>query len=216
MSADPINWVASTLKHALDLKNTHHDAAHFKEDFSIIAVGIVLWIALYLVLKAIPFGPFDIQGRPSTEYELNDLRNRLFSAVHGAGLASMSCYHFMFMNSACGDLTTDFQRRVITFSMSYFISDLTIMYFENLLDTTMFVHHNLCIYAQFVPLYEGISGNIALNAFFAAEVSHPAMSAKLILKLIGRRYTKAYELAEILFMSLYMVARMGVGNYICW
>lgn len=85
--------------------------------------------------------------------------------------------------------------------MGYFSSDLLLMAYEGLLDIPMFIHHNLCIYAQFVPLYEGISGNIALNAFFVAEISNPAMNAKHILKLIGKRYTKAYELSEILFLT---------------
>lgn len=100
--------------------------------------------------------------------------------------------------------------------MSYFASDIVIMWYEGLLDVAMFIHHMLCIYAQFVPLYEGISGNVALNSFFVAEVSNPAMNASYILKLTGRRYTFAYELADISFLSTYVLSRMLIGNYVCW
>ena len=45
---------------------------------------------------------------------------------------------------------------------------------------------------------------------FYAEVSNGTMHSRVILKNIGLRYTKLYEVLEILYMSTYVIAR-GVG-----
>ncbi len=49
------------------------------------------------------------------------------------------------------------------------------MYFENILDFAMTIHHPLAIYGLYIPLYENVSGNFAMMAIFISEISNPAM-----------------------------------------
>lgn len=146
---------------------------------------------VYILLKQVPLGPFRIDNRESTELEVEDLRNRMISTIHGNTLFVFSMYHYFFMPSECGSLNNTLQRKIIAFSASFFMFDLVAMWYENLLDLAMLFHHCCCMWADFTALYENISGDVALNTFFAAEISNPAMNAKHILRLIGLRYTKA-------------------------
>ena len=95
--------------------------------------------------------------------------------------------------------------------MSYFTYDLIGMYFEGLLDIAMSIHHPLCMYGLFLPMYENISGNFCLMAIFVSEISNPAMHTRHLLRLSGRRYTKAYEWTEITFICLYFYGRIIAG-----
>ena len=49
------------------------------------------------------------------------------------------------------------------------------MYFENILDYAMAIHHPLSILGLYIPLYENVSGNFAMMAIFISEISNPAM-----------------------------------------
>lgn len=105
--------------------------------------------------------------------------------------------------------------------MSYFIYDTISMYIEGSLDLAMSLHHPLSITGYLVPLYENFQGNYSMLAVLNSEMSHPSMSARHILRLTGRRYTRAYEIAELLFLGIYSYARavniipVVIGNLTC-
>ena len=86
------------------------------------------------------------------------------------------------------------------------------MYFENLLDTGMAIHHPLCMFGLFLPLFENLSGNFCLMAIFISEISNPPMTMRHIFRLTGRRYTKGYEVAEVSFILLYFYGRIIAGT----
>jgi len=47
---------------------------------------------------------------------------------------------------------------------------------------------------------------------FVAEVSNPSMHARIMLKHIGKRYTRSYEFAEFCYFGTFFVGRMIVGH----
>ena len=85
------------------------------------------------------------------------------------------------------------------------------MYFENILDFAMTIHHPLAIYGLYIPLYENVSGNFAMMAIFISEISNPAMHLRHMLRIRGKKYTLAYEICEILFIFLYIYGRLVTG-----
>ena len=136
-----------------------------------------------------------------------DLRNRIVSIIHGTSALGAGAYHFIQGGAECGVLNTSLQRAVLCFSLSYFTYDLVCMWIEGILDKAMMIHHPLCLLGLFIPLYENISGMECMLAIFLSEISNPMMHIRQILRISGRRYTKAYEITEVTFISLYFYAR---------
>ena len=128
----------------------------------------------------------------------------------------MSANAFLNQRTECGELNTPYQRNVMIFSFSYFTYDLIAMHFEGLLDTAMTIHHPLCMFGLFLPLYENVSGNFCLMAIFISEISNPPMTMRHMLRLTGRRYTKGYEVAEVSFICLYFYGRFIAGTPIVY
>jgi hypothetical protein len=94
------------------------------------------------------------------------------------------------------------------FSLSYFVYDMIAMGIEGILDISMMIHHPLCMIGLLIPMYENVSGNFCMLAIFLSEISNPAMHLRHMLRLSGRRYTKAYEVVEVSFISMYFYARI--------
>lgn len=132
----------------------------------------------------------------------------MVSFLHALVCIWYGSYHYLYANPpVCGAQNTVFQRRCLVFSMSYFIYDTLAMCYDGLMDTAMAIHHPLCVFAMFLPLLAGTQGNYVMIAVYITELSNPAMTARHILRLSGRRYTYAYELCEITFLALYMWSR---------
>ena len=96
-------------------------------------------------------------------------------------------------------------------SVSYFAYDMICMMLEGLLDVAMAIHHPLAIFGFCLPLFENISGSYAMMALFCSEISNPPMHMRHLMRLSGRRYTKAYETSEITFMLLYLFGRVIIA-----
>jgi hypothetical protein len=173
------------------------------------AIGTMAWSALYLVIKLCKFHKLLVDEAPIEH--IKDLENRVVSFLHGVGSLVLSGYHYMMIRTTCGELNTSYQRNVMIFSVSYFTYDLLAMFFEGLLDKAMVIHHPLCMFGFGLPLYENISGNYAMMALFSSEISNPPMQVRHMMRLTGRRYTKAYEFAEICFILLYFFGRIVIA-----
>jgi hypothetical protein len=90
------------------------------------------------------------------------------------------------------------------------------MMFEGLLDKAMIIHHPLSIIGLSLPLIENVSGNYCLLAMFISEISNPPMTLRHILRLTGKRYTKAYEWSEVSFILLFFFGRTVVATPIVY
>ena len=169
----------------------------------------MIWSSLYIVIKLAKFHKVLIKD--GSVDQIKDLENRVVSFLHGLGALLLSGYHCMFVRTTCGELNSVFQRQAMIFSVSYFAYDLLAMACEGILDTAMLIHHPLCMFGFGLPLYENISGNYAMMALFSSEISNPPMHMRHIMRLTGRRYTKAYEFSEISFILLYFFGRIIIA-----
>ena len=143
-----------------------------------------------------------------------DVRNRIISILHGLTLTVCSAYHFYNLHASCGDQNTDFEKMVLYIAVGYFQYDFWAMAYYGLLDSTMVIHHSICILGMSVPLTHGFSANHVVRGMLVAEVSNPFMHVRCILKHYGLRYTLSYETMEIMFMMLYIFSRIILGCHL--
>jgi TLC domain len=134
-----------------------------------------------------------------------DLRNRIVSVIHGTAILFLSAYNTFFVHSGCGERNTNLEYFLMQFSNGYFMYDLLAMAYLGILDKSMLIHHNICISGLTAGLITGYSADNLISALFLAEISNPAMHIRVILRLLGLRYTKAYETSEVTYMSKYSI-----------
>ena len=79
------------------------------------------------------------------------------------------------------------------------------MAYLGILDRSMTIHHLICMGGLSGGLVTGYSADILIGAIFLTEISNPAMHIRVILRLLGLRYTKAYETSEITYMGKYLL-----------
>ena len=87
------------------------------------------------------------------------------------------------------------------------------MAWYGLLDATMVIHHTVVAMGMTLALSQGITANLVVGGMFIAEVSNPPMHIRVMLRHLGLRYSKAYEVCEIWFIMLYTFGRIIVGVY---
>ena len=100
----------------------------------------------------------------------------------------------------------------MTISNGYFVYDLLAMWYLRILDGSMIIHHGIVIVSLTVGCATGNAGDILCGAIFLTEISNPAMHSRMVLKHLGLRYTKAYELSEITYMSNYPLYHSNFDN----
>lgn len=195
----------------LSFRHQFHDQTLWETDLKQIFIGSIVWGLFYLVIRFSNLSFILGEQQISQKKDL-DLRNRLVSFFHGIGAIYFSSFEFFRGNPVCGAMNTEQQRFLMIFSSSYFIYDTICMTIEGLMDKAMLIHHPLALLGVMLPLYENIQGNFVMHALFLTELSNPAMHFRHLLRLSGRIHTKAYELCELTFISLYFYARfIAVG-----
>ena len=123
------------------------------------------------------------------------------STVHGL-LATLLCgYHTYFIHHSCGQKNTTLEEITIIMSVGYFSYDLIAMTYYKLLDGSMLLHHLMCIFGMYTSIQQGYSLNYVVSATFVLEISNPVMHLRLIIKHLGLRYTKLYEILELSYIS---------------
>lgn len=75
------------------------------------------------------------------------------------------------------------------------------MAYLGILDRSMTIHHLICMGGLTGGLLTGFSADILVGTIFLTEISNPAMHVRVILRLLGLRYTQAYETSEITYMG---------------
>ncbi len=179
-------------------------------------VSFVLWNILNIIAMKV-----NLPDKHLPRNDWLDLRNRIVSIVHGTTLIFASGYNTYFAKSSCGEYNTNFETNLIQFSNGYFLYDLIAMAYLGLLDTSMFIHHLICLGGYTGGLMTGRSADVLVAAMFFTEISNPYMHFRIIMKHLGKRYTRAYETSEITYMSndwnvmylivLYMFGRVCLG-----
>ena len=101
-------------------------------------------------------------------------------------------------------------------STGYFIYDVLALFYYGLMDLAMVTHHSMCIIGMTLSMKYDVSANYIIMAMFIGEASNPFMHMRCIIKSYGLRYTKAYECMEMLFMAIYIIARLFLGTGAVW
>jgi hypothetical protein len=114
--------------------------------------------------------------------------------------------------NTCGDGTTRFEYFILVNSGGYFLYDMLCMAYFKLLDLDMTIHHSLCVGGICVVLADGHDAGFVVAGLFVAEVSNPAMHVRVMLRNIGKRYTRAYEVAEYSYFFMFFFGRILAGH----
>ena len=162
------------------------------ENFS---YSFIVWNVINLIVFKL-----DLPDKHLKRDDYLDMRNRIVSFFHGTITMFLAGYHVYFLHSECGQRNTRYESFIISNSCGYFLYDLLAMAYLGLLDRGMLLHHSMCIAGMMICLIEGYSANFIVAALFVAEISNPAMHFRMVMKHINKRYTKAYEAAEITYI----------------
>ena len=100
---------------------------------------------------------------------------------------------------------------MLVLSGGYFTYDTLAMAWFRLLDIDMTFHHLLCITGMLISLGENVGTGYIVFGLFVGEVSCPAEHIRIMLRNMGKRYTRAYEVAEYTYFILYFFGRVVIG-----
>ena len=107
----------------------------------------------------------------------------------------------------CGMINNKLQRHCLILSISYFCYDSCCMYLEGTIDQFIYIHHFFSFFGLWVPYIENQNGIYSMIGIFVTEISNPTMNAKNLLKIMGKRHTRAFEVSEISFLICYFIGR---------
>ncbi len=136
----------------------------------------------------------------------------MVSLLHGLVALGLSAYQVLVVPNSCGEGTTRFEYLVLANSAGYFLYDALSMAWFGLLDLDMTIHHALCVAGICCVVADGHDGGFVVAGLFVAEVSNPAMHSRVLLRSVGKRYTRAYELAEYCYFVMYFFGRVLAGH----
>lgn len=171
----------------------------------------IFWTIAYVFQMFIPISLKDKYVKLVWMDEL-DIRNRRISFLHGTIIFVLTGHEYFFSSGYCSAPNTSFQNDIFFISMGYFTYDFLAMAYYNLLDYAMTIHHFACVLGMGMCIAENQSAYLFVCALFIGEVSNPPMHITKILRRLGLRYTKLYELNEIIFMMLYCTFRIILGT----
>ena len=133
--------------------------------------------------------------------DMLDFRNRIVSITHGFFVLLLSTYNTLFVHSGCGEGNTRLEVLIMNFSNGYFAYDFVAMAYLGILDKSMFIHHLICMGGLTAGLWTGFSADVLVSSLSFTEISNPSMHTMKMLRLLGYRYTKAFEVSEWSYMS---------------
>lgn len=77
----------------------------------------------------------------------------------------------------------------------------------------MVIHHILAIVGELGGVVFSTGAIDSIYGLLYAEISNFPMHLRAILKHLNKRYTKIYELSEIIYMLIYIIARGLVAPF---
>ena len=135
----------------------------------------------------------------------------MVSFVHGT-LQIFTCLHQMItVDQYCIRPASQEEYIILVITCGYFSYDFLSMAWFGLLDFDMTVHHVLCITGMIVTLVLGEGLNYVVMGTFLAEVSNPAMHGRIMLKFLGLRYSRSYDVTEFFYFVSFFVGRFVIG-----
>jgi len=177
---------------------------NFNDKLTFFGGAFAAWTVLFLFVN------FNLDLDPKLgKRKINDIKNRAVSIVHGLFAFIVSGYHIYRDNPQYAEPASNIQQIIMLTSIAYFLYDFFACAYYGLADTGLVLHHVMCL--------TGIgscalmnNATTAIMGLLFAEVSNFPMHLRCVLRTFKMRYTKLYELAEIMYISTYILAR-GVG-----
>ena len=183
---------------------------YMSEHHALILIEFIISFTLWNILNIIVMN-LKLNDGHLKRLDWLDFRNRIVSIIHGIFILFLSAYNTFFVHSGCGERNTRFEEILMNFTNGYFAYDFAAMAYLGILDRSMTIHHSICIGGLTAGLFTGLSGDVLVGSVFVAEISNPSMHTRNMLRLVGYRYTKAYETAEWSYMILYIFGRTFLG-----
>lgn len=193
-----------------------------KETMMNILISVGTWTVLYFIAMMVPLPKYKAiktsEGKPMeiTRMEILDMQNRMVSFVHGLLCCVLSFYDVTFVGNPYGSSNTAMQNFTLTMSLGYFIYDTLSMSYYNLLDGGMCFHHLIVCMGLYLSLCFNASAPEIIGGLFISEVSNPVMHFRLIIRAIGLRHTRLYELSEYSYIMLYIYFRLLKGLFVVY
>ncbi|KAI6660956.1 putative membrane protein [Oopsacas minuta] len=100
----------------------------------------------------------------------------------------------------------------MTYSLGYFLFDLTWSLYMQSEKQIMLAHHVVSIFGFFTTLRIGVSGCEILATTGGAEVSNPFLQLRWLLQHEQRLDTEFGKFVEHMFLLVWFVVRMGIGT----
>ena len=176
-----------------------------------LAPDLVLSSAIWTLLQVVLFQWPDLSAYKMKRIPYLDMRNRMVSFIHGILCMNLCAHYMVFGDYGCGTLTTETEYWILVMSSGYFMYDFLSMAWFGLLDKDMAIHHSLCIIGMVYTLAMGQGACYIVAGLFVAEVSNPPMHMRIMLKHIGLRYSRSYEVAELCYFTFFFIGRIIVG-----
>jgi hypothetical protein len=176
----------------------------FNDKLTFFGGAFAAWTVLFLFVN------FNLDLDPKLgKRKINDIKNRAVSIVHGLFALFVSGYHIYRDNPQYAEPASNIQHVIMLTSCAYFLYDFIACAYYGLADTGLVLHHAMCLIG--IGSSELMNNaTTALMGLFFAEVSNFPMHFRCILRTFKMRYTKLYELSEVLYIITYIIAR-GIG-----
>lgn len=169
---------------------------------------VVLWTILYIVVHNV----FRFTKVRATDL---DIKNRIVSIMHGT-LSFLFSSIFIYYVGIDFDLPIDMlSTKLVSLSLGYFIYDLIACLWFGLWDSKLIIHHVLAICGFSFPFFIGRGIFSGIIGLMLAESSNFPMHFRVILKQMGYRHTRIYEVFDNMYLFIYMVARGVVLPIFC-
>lgn len=179
-----------------------------------IMLSFIIWSSVYAGIVA--YLPLKYFGKPQSKnlslQDDLDVRNRMLSIVNGLSLFILAGNLYYRFPGSCGDANTPYEKFLIYIAVGYFLYDFWAMVYYGLIDMAMTVHHWSCIIGMSLAFCKGVGANYIVMGMYVAEGSNAFMHIRIILRHYGLRYTKAYEMMELAFITIYIFARIFLGT----
>jgi hypothetical protein len=173
---------------------------NFKESLFQIGYFFSLWNIFYFVIHKV------FLFSKTRKIDL-DIKNRIVSIMHGT-LSFLFSTIFIYHFGINFDLPIDIlSTKLVSLSLGYFLYDLIACLWLGLWDSKLIIHHILAISGFFFPFIAGKGIFAGIIGLFMAESSNFPMHFRVILKQLGLRHTKAYELFDDMYFAIYIFAR---------
>jgi hypothetical protein len=173
---------------------------YFKEGLFQMGYFFCLWNIFYLAIHKV----FLFSKNRETDL---DIKNRIVSIMHGTLsflLSSIFIFHFGIDFDRPIDILST---KLVGLSLGYFVYDLLACLFFGLYDSKLIIHHLLSICGFSFPFVAGKGIFAGIMGLFMAESSNFPMHFRVILKQMGLRHTKAYEIFDDMYITIYIFAR---------